>query len=58
MLIKHMHMLAAGGFKRYHSCIAASSPEMWEQICASNGTAISTLLKKYIHLLQEIRRTY
>ena len=50
---KHMHMLAAGGFKDT-TRIAASSPEMWEQICASNGTAISTLLKKYIHLLQEI----
>lgn len=49
----HMHMLAAGGFKDT-TRIAASSPEMWEQICASNGTAISMLLKKYIHLLQEI----
>lgn len=50
---KHMHMLAAGGFKDT-TRIAASSPEMWEQICASNGTSISILLKKYIHLLQEI----
>lgn len=49
----HMHMLAAGGFKDT-TRIAASSPEMWEQICASNGTVISILLKKYIHLLQEI----
>lgn len=50
---KHMHSLAAGGFKDT-TRIAASSPEMWEQICASNGTAISELLQKYIHLLQEI----
>jgi len=51
---QHMHALAAGGFKDT-TRIAASSPEMWEQICSANADAISLLLGKYIHLLQEIQ---
>ena len=51
---KHMHTLAAGGFKDT-TRIAASSPEMWEQICVSNKDAISSLLDKYIEELETIR---
>ncbi len=50
----HMHMLAAGGFKDT-TRIAASSPEMWEQICISNREAISTLLDKYIDVLESVK---
>ena len=50
----HMHTLAAGGFKDT-TRIAASSPEMWEQICVSNRDAISQLLDKYIEELETIR---
>ena len=46
----YMHLLAAGGFKDT-TRIAASSPEMWEQICAANPTAISQLLGEYINSL-------
>ena len=50
----HMHTLAAGGFKDT-TRIAASSPEMWEQICVTNRDAISTLLGKYIEELNIIK---
>ncbi|MDD3240728.1 MAG: prephenate dehydrogenase/arogenate dehydrogenase family protein [Lachnospira sp.] len=50
----YMHMLAAGGFKDT-TRIAASSPEMWEQICATNGKAISLMLSKYIDILTEMK---
>ena len=50
----HMHTLAAGGFKDT-TRIAASSPEMWEQICVTNRDAISTLLGKYIKELNIIK---
>lgn len=49
-----MHLLAAGGFKDT-TRIAASSPEMWDQICAANSDAISELLTKYIELLTDVR---
>lgn len=49
-----MKMMAAGGFKDI-TRIASSSPEMWEQICATNGEAISELLQKYIDSLKEAR---
>lgn len=49
-----MKMLAAGGFKDI-TRIASSSPEMWEQICETNPSAISTLLQKYIDSLSEIK---
>ena len=42
-----MKKLAAGGFKDT-TRIAASSPEMWQQICMTNTENISNLLDKYI----------
>ena len=50
----YMHLLAAGGFKDT-TRIAASSPEMWDQICATNSDAICELLTKYIDLLADVR---
>lgn len=50
----YMHLLAAGGFKDT-TRIAASSPEMWDQICATNSEAICELLTKYIDLLTDVR---
>jgi prephenate dehydrogenase len=49
-----MHLLAAGGFKDT-TRIAASSPEMWEQICDSNADAIVQLLGRYIQRLETVR---
>lgn len=49
-----MKMLAAGGFKDI-TRIASSSPEMWEQICATNTPSISELLSRYIASLTEIK---
>lgn len=51
---EHMRQLAAGGF-RDTTRIAASSPEMWSQICSANGSAICTMIDLYIKQLQEIR---
>ena len=50
----HMHTLAAGGFKDT-TRIAASSPEMWSQICQSNNDAICSMLDKYIAQLSAIK---
>lgn len=50
----YMHLLAASGFKDT-TRIAASSPEMWDQICATNSDAICELLTKYIDLLANVR---
>lgn len=47
-----MKKLAAGGFKDT-TRIAASSPEMWQQICMTNTENISNLLDKYIAQLIE-----
>lgn len=52
---QHMHLLAAGGFKDT-TRIAASSPEMWSQICETNRAAICEMLDAYINQLMEIRR--
>lgn len=51
---KYMHKLAAGGFKDT-TRIAASSPEMWSQICSSNNDAICEMLDIYIRQLSEIK---
>lgn len=60
-LVKHsddenatMRLLAAGGFKDI-TRIASSSPEMWEQVCTTNTSAISELLQAYIDYLSRIR---
>ena len=51
---KHMQLLAAGCF-RDMSRVAASSPEMWEQICLTNSSAISNILEQYIKMLETIK---
>lgn len=51
---RHMSQLAAGGFKDT-TRVAASSPEMWSQICATNSDAICDMLDSYIIKLTEIR---
>lgn len=51
---KYMHMLASGGFKDT-TRIAASSPEMWSQICLTNKKIISQLLSEYIETLTQMR---
>ncbi|MBQ4284173.1 MAG: prephenate dehydrogenase/arogenate dehydrogenase family protein [Lachnospira sp.] len=45
-----MHTLAAGGFKDT-TRIAASTPEMWSQICKANSEAICAMLENYIDRL-------
>ena len=52
---QHMQQLAAGSF-RDMTRVAASSPEMWDQICASNSQDISVLLGDYIDILSEIKK--
>ena len=49
-----MKAIAAGGFKDI-TRIASSSPEMWQQICLTNGNNIAELLDKYIDSLQKIK---
>jgi len=49
-----MKRLAAGGFKDI-TRIASSSPEMWEQICMTNSSAIISLLNDYILSLTKIK---
>lgn len=51
---EHMKKIAAGGFKDI-TRIASSSPEMWQEICATNAENIIELLENYIHSLQNIR---
>ena len=49
-----MKLIAAGGFKDI-TRIASSSPVMWQQICLTNGSNISSLLGDYINSLKEIK---
>lgn len=49
-----MKRVAAGGFKDI-TRIASSSPEMWEQICLTNTTQISSVLDTFIQSLQNAK---
>ncbi len=48
-----MKILAAGGFKDI-TRIASSSPDMWEQICQENKTALLGVLEEYRDALGEM----
>ncbi len=50
-----MRQIAAGGFKDI-TRIASSSPVMWQQICLTNGSQISRILKRYIRSMEDILR--
>ncbi len=49
-----MKLVAAGGFKDI-TRISSSSPDMWQQICLTNRSNISTLLQHYIDALESIK---
>ncbi len=49
-----MKRVAAGGFKDI-TRIASSSPEMWEQICATNRENIIEVLDSYINSLISVK---
>lgn len=49
-----MRLIAAGGFKDI-TRIASSSPDMWQQICLTNGENISGLLEDYISILSDFK---
>ena len=51
---EYMKTIAAGGFKDI-TRIASSSPDMWEQICMTNGENISEMLQKYIDSLNVVK---
>lgn len=52
---KYMQLLASTGF-RDTTRIAASSPDVWQQICMTNADNISDLLDQYISRLQDLKR--
>lgn len=49
-----MKMIAAGGFKDI-TRIAASSPDMWEQICTGNAANIIAILNIYQSMLNDVK---
>lgn len=51
---KHMHLLAAGGFKDI-TRIASSSPDMWESICMDNKEKILDVLDSFESVIQKIK---
>lgn len=51
---KYMQLLASTGFKDT-TRIAASSPEVWQQICMTNSENISELLDQYIDRLKALK---
>ncbi len=52
---EYMKILASTGFKDT-TRIAASSPDVWQQICITNSENISEFLGKYIEKLEETKR--
>jgi prephenate dehydrogenase len=46
--------LSAGGLRDF-TRIAASSPEMWRDVCLDNGPALTEAIDRYVRTLQEIR---
>ncbi len=51
---ENMKIFAAGGFRDI-TRIASSSPEMWQDICLTNGTCIDDFLAYFQKQLQEFR---
>lgn len=52
---KYMRLLASTGF-RDTTRIAASSPDVWRQICITNAENISAMLSQYISGLEDIKK--
>lgn len=52
---QYMKQFAAGGF-RDMTRIAASSPQMWQNIVLSNKEAVLTFLKQYENVLDDFRK--
>lgn len=52
---KHMHLLAAGGFKDI-TRIASSSPDMWESICTDNKEKILDVLTSFESSISYIKK--
>jgi prephenate dehydrogenase len=50
-----MKTIAAGGFKDI-TRIASSSPQMWEEICMTNGANITDFLDKFIDSLSRTKQ--
>ncbi|MGL4790017.1 MAG: prephenate dehydrogenase/arogenate dehydrogenase family protein [Anaerotignaceae bacterium] len=53
---KHMHLLAAGGFKDI-TRIASSSPEMWKSICAENKMEIINSLTHLENVIANVKKS-
>lgn len=53
---KHMHTLAAGGFKDI-TRIASSSPNMWQQICLTNNKQITKVIDRFQQELSSIKES-
>ena len=49
-----LKMFAAGGFRDI-TRIASSSPQMWEEICMQNASAIDTYLVEFEQMIRECR---
>lgn len=52
---KHLHALAAGGFKDI-TRIASSSPDVWTSICLSNKKQIQKVFEKYCTILSDFSK--
>lgn len=51
---KEMYKLAAGGFRDF-TRIAASSPDMWQQICLANKDEVMNILDIYQDMITDIK---